>query len=82
MSVKNVAAHIGLFALAWFATVNRVLFLLLKRCVLLLLDRAAPRHSSRYAELRQYPELHREVENNESDEPDHTVHGFLPSLSN
>jgi hypothetical protein len=76
----NSVKQMNLIAFAWLAMFNSFLLFLLNRCCLLLLDRAAPRHSSRYAELRQYPKLHREIEHNKSNDPDH-IHGALPSCN-
>jgi len=53
----NSAKQIVLIAFAGFTMLHHFRFIFLIRCDLFLLDRAAPRHSSRYAEFRQYPEL-------------------------
>jgi hypothetical protein len=80
INTHNSIKQINLIDFAWFSMLS-FLFLLLKRCcLLLLLDRAAPRHSSRYAELRQYPELQREVEYNETNKPNRSFHRALPSF--
>lgn len=71
----------NLITFPWFIFHFLVLFLLFRRLCFFLLDRAAARHSSGDAELRQYPELEREIEQNYTEKPDCTVHKLLPFLS-